>query len=97
MQLKLCLLLWKYGNGTFNIVGKNAKKLLNCFDEVVAMSVITINNLSNLSKNVEYLIDMGFKYINLLFDYSQDWQDKDLYEIKKQYNKIAEIYAEKIL
>ena len=84
------------GSGTFNIVEKNAKKLLNCFDEVVAMSVITKNNLSNLSKNVEYLINMGFKYINLLFDYSQDWQDKDLYEIKKQYNKIAEIYAEKI-
>ena len=85
------------GKETFNIVEKNAKKVLNCFDDVVAMSVITKNNLSNLSKNVKYLIDMGFKYINLLFDYSQDWQDKDLYEIKKQYNEIAEIYAKKIL
>lgn len=85
------------GNGTFDIVEKNAKKLLNSFDEVVAMSVITRNNLSKLSNNVEYLINMGFKYINLLFDYSQDWKDNDLYEIKKQYNKIAEIYANKIL
>ena len=85
------------GKGTFDIVQTNAKKLLHSFNEVVAMSVITKNNLSNLSNNVEYLIDMGFKYINLLFDYSQDWQDEDLNEIKKQYNEVAEIYANKIL
>ena len=85
------------GKGTFDIVEKNAKKILNSFDDVIAMCVITKNNLSNLSKNVEYLIEMGFKYINLLFDYLQNWQDEDLMEIKKQYNKIAEIYASKIL
>lgn len=85
------------GKGTFDVAQKNARMLLNSFDEVVAMSVITRNNLSSLSQNVEYLIEMGFKYINLLFDYSQDWKDEDLDEIEKQYNKIAEIYADKIL
>ena len=85
------------GKGTFDIVEKNAKNLLKAFNSVVAMSVITRDNLINLSKNVEYLIEMGFKYINLLFDYSQDWQDEDLDEIRKQYNEIAQIYADKIL
>ncbi len=85
------------GKETFDIVQKNAKKILKSFNSVVAMSVITKNNLVNLSKNVEYLIEMGFEYINLLFDYSQDWQDEDLEEIRKQYNKVAEIYADKIL
>lgn len=85
------------GKGVFDIVEKNAKKLLKTFDSVVAMSVITKNNLEHLSENVEYLIEMGFKYINLLLDYSQDWQDDDLNEIRKQYNQIAQIYANKIL
>ena len=85
------------GAGTFDIVAKNAKTLLKSFDSVVAMSVITKNNLSKLSDNVEYLIKMGFKYINLLFNYSQDWQDEDLDEIRKQYTKVAEIYANHIL
>ena len=85
------------GKGTFDIVEKNAKKLLESFDTVVSMSVITKNNLTNLSKNVRYLIDMGFKYINLLFDYSQDWKDEDLDELRKQYNEISEIYANEIL
>ena len=82
---------------TFNIVEKNAKKLLHNFDEVTAMPVVTKNNLSNLSKNIEYLIDLGFKYINIQFDYLQNWQDSDLPEIKNQYNKVAEIYSKKIL
>ncbi len=85
------------GKGTFDITEKNAKNLLKCFDSVMSMSVITRNNLSNLSENVEYLIEMGFKYINLLFDYSENWQDEDLAEIRKQYTKITEIYANKIL
>ena len=85
------------GKGTFDIVEKNAKKLLKLYDGAISMSVITRNNLSQLHKNVEYLIEMGFKCINLLFDYSQDWQDEDLDEIRKQFNKIAEIYADKIL
>ena len=85
------------GTGTFDIVEKNAKTLLKNFDSVVAMSVITKNNLSKLSENVEYLINIGFKCINLLFDYFQDWQDEDLDEIRKQCIKITEIYADKIL
>ena len=83
--------------GTFAIVEKNAKILLKTFDAVTAMSVITKNNLRKLSENVAYLINLGFKCINLLFDYSQDWQDEDLNEIRKQYAKITEIYANEIL
>ena len=80
------------GSGTFDIVEKNAKKILNNFSDAIAMSVVTKNNLKYLYKNVEYLIELGFKCINLQFDYSQDWQDEDLDEIKKQYIKVAEIY-----
>ena len=64
------------GKGTYDIVEEHAKNLLDAFDWILATSVITRNNLYSLSKNVEHLINMGFKYINLLFDYSQDWQDR---------------------
>ena len=86
------------GEGTFNIVQKNAKMVLKSFNEAIAMTVVTKNNLSNLSNNVRYLIDdIGFKCVNLLFDYSQEWTDEDLTEIKKQYTQVAEFYADKIL
>ncbi len=85
------------GKGTFDIVYKNAKKVLKTFGEAISMSVVTKNNLVHLSENVEYLISIGFKRINLLFNYSQNWKDEDLVEIRKQYEKIADIYADNIL
>ena len=85
------------GEETFDIVEKNAKKMLNSLDSLVSMTVITRNNLPYLSKNIEFLINMNFKKINLLIDYLQDWQDEDLDLIKDQINKMADIYAEAIL
>lgn len=86
-----------YGEETFKIVEKNAKKLLKTFDDAIAMTVVTKNNLLRLSENVKYLFELGFKTINLLFDYSQDWNDEDLKDIIEQYGKVTQIYEEKIL
>ena len=85
------------GEGTFDIVESNAKKLVKISKNVVAMVVVTKNNINMLKENIEYLIEIGFKNLNLLFDYMQDWQDEDLKVIKEQYSKVAEIYYNKIL
>lgn len=85
------------GKGTFDIVDSNAKKLLKYHKNVVAMVVVTKNNINMLEKNIKYLIGIGFKKFNLLFDYLQDWQDEDLNVIREQYNKVAKIYYRQIL
>ena len=85
------------GKETFEKVSKNARKLLYNFENVTAMVVVTKNNLEKLSENVKYLISFGFESINLLFNYLDNWEDKDLEKIKEQYNNIAEIYYDKIL
>lgn len=71
------------------ILLKNAKKALKRFKNVVGMVTVTKNTLSKLSESVEYLIELGFKIINLQFDYTAKWFDNDLQEIQKQYNNIA--------
>lgn len=85
------------GEGTFSIVENNAKKLVRSSKNVVAMVVVTKNNINMLKENIEYLIEIGFKNFNLLFDYLQDWKDEDLKVIREQYSKVAEIYYNKIL
>ncbi len=85
------------GDSTFEIVEKNAKKLLNNHKSVVAMVVVTKNNINMLSENIEYLINIGFKSINLQFDYLYNWQDEDLKIIKEQYRNAAKVYEKKIL
>lgn len=85
------------GNGSFDVVEKNAKELLKNFDNVIAMMAITKNNIEYLEENVKYLINLGFKYFNLQFNYLDDWQDEDLKTIKESYQKVADIYYNKIL
>ena len=85
------------GKGTFDVVEKNAKKLLMIDKEVVAMVVVTKNNIKKLKENVEYLMTIGFKKINLQFDYLQDWREEDLEVIKEQFSNVAEIYYNKII
>ena len=85
------------GEGTFDIVEKNALKLLKEYNDVIAMMVVTKNSIKNLSNNIEYLIKLGFENFNIQFNYLEDWQDEDLAVIEEQYSKVAEIYYNKIL
>lgn len=85
------------GKGSFDIVEENAKNLLNNFNNVVAMMVITKNNINYLEESINYLINLGFEYFNLQFNYLDDWKDEDLEIIKNCYQKVANIYYNKIL
>lgn len=85
------------GKGTFDVVEKNAKKALKVLKNVVAMVTVTKNTLQNLSDSVEYLISIGFKIINLQFDYTANWNDADLDKIENEYRKVSEIYYKNIV
>ena len=83
------------GEETFNIVSENAKKLIKNIKKLVAMPVITKNNYMNMAENAKFLFDLGFKYVNCAFDYTADWDDEDLEPLKKEYEKLANLYYEK--
>lgn len=85
------------GTGTFDIVEENAKKTLKALKNVVAMVTVTKNTLQDLSNSVEYLIDLGFKIINLQFDYTVDWTDDDIEIIENEYRKVSEVYYKNII
>ena len=78
------------------MVFENAKKLLKNVKTVVAMPVITKNNYTDMTKNVEHLFDIGFKAVNCAFDYIADWQDDDLPILKNEYTKLADIYYQRL-
>ena len=85
------------GTGTFDIVEENAKKTLKALKNVVAMVAVTKNTLQNLSNSVDYLIDLGFKIINLQFDYTANWTDEDIETIENEYRKVSEVYYKNII
>lgn len=83
--------------GSFDIVENNAKKIIKAFNNVVAMVVVTKNNIEKLEESVKYLLQIGFKSVNLQFDYTAKWEDRDLQVIKEQYSRVGQIYYEEIL
>jgi len=83
--------------GSFDIVEHNAKKVIKELDNVVAMVVVTKNNIEKLEDSVKYLLEIGFKIINLQFDYTAKWEDCDLKKIKEKYFKVGQIYYKSIL
>lgn len=85
------------GKDTFDIVKKNARQALKSLKNVVAMVTVTKNTLQDLSDSVEYLINLGFKTINLQFDYTADWNDEDLDKIENEYRKVSDIYYKNII
>ena len=82
---------------TFNIVKKNAQKLLKATNVLCAVPVITKNNVTNLYNNVLELLEIGFKRISLQFDFNASWEDNDLDIIKSELRKIADLYIERML
>lgn len=86
----------KSGEGTFKVVNENATKMLEKFKNTVAMVVVTKNNIKSLENSVNFLINKGFVAINILFDYTYDWQDEDLEIIREQFKKVGEIYYQRI-
>lgn len=84
------------GDGTYDIVFENAQKLLKSVKKVVAMPVITKNNYTDMTQNVDHLFEIGFKAINCAFDYTANWQDEDLPILKNEYSKLADMYYERL-
>lgn len=87
----------KDGKTTYDIVVKNAKKLLEIQPYATAMMVITTNTLDYISKNVQTLFNIGFKYIICAIDYTANWDDNSLEILKEEYQKLSDIYYEKTL
>lgn len=84
--------IMKNGSKTYDIVVKKAKKLLAKSDSIVAVPVVTKNNVDKISDNLKNLLEIGFKKINFQFDLTADWDDADLEKIKTEFDKISQIY-----
>ena len=83
------------GEETFDLVSDNTRLLLKSVHRVVAMPVITKNNYKDMVENVCYLFSVGFKHVNCAFDYTANWEDKDIEPLRKEYEKLADVYYEK--
>ena len=88
--------VFKNENESHSIAHKNIINLLKSTNIPVAIPVVTKNNEKYLFDSIQYLLKIGFKKISIQYDFTADWNDKDIEILKKEYEKIAILYMEKM-
>ena len=83
------------GKGTFEIVKKNAIRLLENKVNMVCMLTYTKNTIPYLCDSVKYCFDLGFKTVLAACDYTAKWDDDDLIIFKREFEKLAYLYYTK--
>jgi uncharacterized protein len=88
----------KYTNGTstFAVLQEKAQLLLKYQPYAKVLMTITPETLPFYSESVDFLLQMGFKYIIVSLNYAGKWQDKHLKELKIQYKELAKLYEKYI-
>ena len=85
----------KNGDGTYSQIVKIIPELLSMNPYTAVMMTIAPNTAGYFYDGVKNLFSLGFTNIICSLDYSADWDEKMLFELKKQYQKMASLYYEK--
>lgn len=84
------------GKPTAHKVAKAAKTMLRYNPATNVTCVISPDTASQLCESVDYIFDLGFRYITTTLDYSADWQVEHFSILKKSYQKLAKWYIQKM-
>jgi uncharacterized protein len=82
----------KKGVGTFKILDRIIDPLLKTLPYTTAMMTLAPDMVPNYAQSVQYLVERGFRYVNVAPDFSAQWKEEDFEEITKQYEILADIY-----
>lgn len=86
------------GKPTFAILNEKIDLLLRYQPYAKVLMTVSPETLIYYSDSVEFLLQKGFKYIIVSLDYSSDnWNEKSIGELKRQYERISKIYERHIL
>ncbi|MCL2757411.1 MAG: SPASM domain-containing protein, partial [Coriobacteriia bacterium] len=71
---------------------KAAERLLPSFPYAPALMTVSPDTVQYYAESVEYLYELGFRYLICSLNYAADWDKAALDEMKRQYNKLASFY-----
>lgn len=82
------------GQGILQLLENVAHRLLAHKPYSPVLMTVTPGTLPLYADSVQYLFDLGFRYLICTMDYSATWSDKDLAVLKRQYRRLASMYRE---
>ncbi len=84
------------GNPTALRVEKAAQIMLNYNPATNVTCVVSPDTANQLAESVDYIYELGFRYITTTLDYSAEWNEGHFKEIEKSYKKLAKWYIGKM-
>ncbi|MFH0946015.1 MAG: radical SAM protein [Planctomycetota bacterium] len=82
------------GGGTYDRMADAADRLLSRRPYAPVLMTVTPASVKQYRHSVEHLVERGFRYVIASLDYTGDWTDRALSELKRQYRSLAKLYAE---
>ena len=80
------------GHGSYDEILPIIPKLLAQNRYTTVMMTVSPNTVSHFYDSLKSIYSLGFMNIICSMDYSADWNERHLNELKRQYKKIAEYY-----
>ncbi len=84
------------GKPTAHKVAKAAEMMLRYNPATNVTCVLSPDTASQLCESVDYIFNLGFRYITTTLDYSADWQLEHFALLKKSYQKLSKWYIKKM-
>ncbi len=84
------------GKPTAHKVEKAADLMLRYNPATNVTCVISPDTASQICESVDYIFNLGFRYITTTLDYSADWELEHFAVLKKSYQKLSKWYLQKM-
>ena len=84
------------GKPTSHKVEKAAEIMLRYNPATNVTCVFSPDTASQLCESVDYIFNLGFRYVTTTLDYSADWQPEHFAVLKKSYKKLSRWYIKKM-
>lgn len=78
--------------GTFEAVTQAATALLKVRPYAPVMMTVAPNTVGFYAQGVQYLYELGFRYLICSLDYAGNWSEHDLRTLKQQYEILSDWY-----
>lgn len=85
------------GRGSYRRVAEQVDAVLQRNPYTLAVSVVTPDTVPFMADGVQSLFTMGFRYVVQTLDYSADWNQINLREMKRQYRELAAFYCDALM
>ena len=82
------------GSGTFERLQPKIDMLLTHKPYSPVMMTITPETSPYYAESVQWLYSRGFHYLICSLDYSSNWRERDMRELRRQYKRLADWYYE---